>query len=201
MYEWTEEIHKKWEAEGIIFSNTPMVGSGYIMPDGSFIHADKNLIFPDPSRRVHPSLDNYIIAKGLVDKVDKYNFPKHLLTYTYGAITINFGDKFDFETAYFEISGIEPTAVQYNSLLDWLYFLMSKKLNTVQFGNGRLDRLWRFPYKIYDFISPENENGWTPEAIIKDLKRCYAKLRDEHADIKDIIKQEMIAQGNIPGRR
>ena len=201
MWNWDEQIYKTWEEAGIVFSNKPAAGSGYIMPDGRFINADENISSPVSSQRVHPSLDRYIRDKGLIDEHDHYNNPHHSLTYMYRAITINFGDKFDFETAYFEISSIEPTAAQYNSLIDWFYFLMAGRVRTVNFGCGRIDRLWRFPYKVYDFISPENENGWTPEAIVKDLKNLYVKLKDELLDIKTVLTQEMQKQGNNPGRR
>lgn len=58
---------------------------------------------------------------------------------------------------------------QYKAILDWLYYVLehsNKKYVCVGYNGDHKS-------KVFDFISKNNENGYTPEDIIKEIKKFY----------------------------
>ena len=182
--EWTEETRKAWQDAGIIFSNIPTSGSTYIMPDGSFINLQEN--FPKLGvDSMHGQLNTILLAHKFVSGPTKFTDRAfHLVNNAFDVISANTGVQATDFFPYFDLGMEEPTPQQYASLLNWLHYVMAtvpwdKPLQIV-FWEG-LANIWGVTHKTYQFIAPENENGYLPEDIIKEIKLGYAKAREKKA--------------------
>ena len=138
------------------------------MLDGHFLDlfASKDIVIaPERADKrfvTHPQFVDYLVRVGLLDR----RYEKPLLD-TDNAIAINDGTNYIKEAAYICLPPIQPTSPQYEALLNWLTYVMTIS-PTVQ-----IETKGKVLIQIYAFVSANNENGFTPEEIIKDIKRMY----------------------------
>ena len=162
-------LYDELKQRHLTFVNNPPAPVSYIMQDGKYLDLDtsRNVICEtvnNSTKVTHRVLDVYCKTQGLVEQqLDK------TLVKTDNAIALNDGTNFAFETAYFILPKQEPTNEQYDSLLQWLDSILAKT-NKVQIEDDRKQRLY-----LYDLVSLENDNGYTPEQIIQDVKRMYVE--------------------------
>lgn len=152
---------------GLTFDDTPQVGAAYIMNDGKFLSItnNKNILqeHPSPTKKcVHYDLDFFLFKEGILPEKRV-----RVLLDSDNAIRLNDGTNFIQESAYMSLPVLEPSAEQYLSLLAWLDYVMTIS-KTIQIEDGNKQKL-----KVYEFVSLENENGWTSDNIINDIKRIY----------------------------
>lgn len=162
-------LYNELKQRNITFVNNPPRFASYIMEDGKYLDIDtsRNVMCGriNPNTKItHAPLDVYCKEQGLVEE----QLHKTLVK-TDNAIAINDGTNFAFETAYFILPEQEPTNAQYTSLLQWLDSILTVT-NQVQIEDDMKHRLY-----LYDLVSLENDNGYTPEQIIQDIKRMYAE--------------------------
>lgn len=163
-------LYENLKEKNITFSNAIPRGASYIMGDGLFLDllASKEKVVAkeraDKSYVTHPQFVDYLVRVGLIDK----RCEKPLLD-SDNAIAINDGTNYIKEAAYICLPFIEPSAEQYESLLNWLTNLMS--ISPVV----QIETKNKVPVIIYDFVSLENDNGWTPEKIIENIMQMYVE--------------------------
>ena len=163
-------LYNELKQRNITFVNNPPRCASYIMEDGKYldINASMSIMFDNANRNnsivTHAPIDVYCKEQDLVEE----QLHKTLVK-TDNAIAINDGTNFAFETAYFILPEQEPTNEQYAALLQWLDSILTIT-NQVQIEDDMKHRLY-----LYDLVSLENDNGYTPEQIIQDVKRMYAE--------------------------
>ena len=165
-------IYNLLKNANITFTNNVPNGISFIMEDGKFldVESSKDVILDQEQNYEighkinHSTFENYLYRVGLINKTDIKS-----LVLTDNAIAINDGSNYACEAAYFNLPQNEPTTAQYNSLADWLTQLCGK-CDIVQLEERRKKMI-----KVYRLISLENEQAYTPEEIIQDIKRMYAE--------------------------
>lgn len=161
-------LYENLKEKNISFSDAIPKGASYIMGDGLFLDllASKEIVVAkeraDKTYVTHPQFVDYLVRAGLIDK----RCEKPLLD-SDNAIAINDGTNYIKEAAYICLPFIEPSTEQFESLLNWLTNLMS--ISPVV----QIETKNKVPVIIYDFVSLENDNGWTPEKIIENIKQMY----------------------------
>ncbi len=159
---------------GLVFINKVAKGASYIMQDGLFLDlfASKDIVIaPERADKrfvTHPQFVDYLVRVGLLDR----RYEKPLLD-SDNAIAINDGTNYIKEAAYICLPPNPLASPQYEALLNWLTYVMTIS-PTVQ-----IETKGKIPIRIYPFASVNNENGFTPEDIIKDIKRMYNQEEEE----------------------
>ena len=139
----------------ITYSTEPTSYGGYILTDGRFINFKEQQI-------------------GTIDFVTHFTFDFHelhnnrerCLVECDNAIAFNDAvvkrDLLKQERAYIQLPAREPTKEQYESLLKWLYHTLYVSETIDIHGRG-------FRLVSFQFISKDNDEGYTPEQIIKEI--------------------------------
>ena len=159
------------ELKKLGFKFTPAVPSGpvYIMKDGNFLDLrnSKNVKNGDGTGfSTHSDLDMYLIDEGYINPDENIN---RVLCSSDNAIRCNDGSNFMIENV-IGLPNSMPTTDQFESLKNWLYYMMGLGRHSVAVGNDNSTNI----FKTYDF------NEYLPEDIIKRIKRYYStgKLLD-----------------------
>ena len=161
-------LYNALKERNLVFITNPPKGASYIMEDGKFLDLNNSadiVLSPECGNRefvTHPMLADYLVREGLLDEMCQ----KPLLD-TDNAIAINDGTNYIREAAYICLPKEMPNGAQFGALLNWFTYLMTISPSV------QIETKEKVPVKIYDFVSLESEYGWTPENIIKDIKRMY----------------------------
>lgn len=148
---------------GIVFTDTVPKGSSYIMSDGKFVDLNVSQLYPKYKIKYHEEFDRQLGR--LINKI-RYQFQEKE-----NAIRINDGSNFKWEMAYISLPKKKITTKQEISLINFMYTLMEYKVPQVYIGNEKYDPVKPTPIKIYDFLTLNNESGYLPEDIIKEIRR------------------------------
>lgn len=162
--------------DGFIFKNTPDgQGAAYIMPDGKFLFLEQNRQFFETDIITHGALDIYLDTHNYTNTV-----ATRVLCQTDNAIRINDGTNFMYEVL-IGLPENKLTIEQENSLIDWLYSLMSRNKYKVSVGNDIVSEA----FQVY------NLREVFPEEVIKKIRSYYnnGKLR-EAKDIKGEVNND-----------
>ena len=158
----------KLQALGIVFDTMPSTGGGYIFRNGYFLNLNKNAhmlpqLFAECKQvgNIHALLDTFIRYKSLVEKPDTWRQDSEV-------IIIRDTSYWTWEMTYIWLPDKPLSVAQEESLMNWLVFI-SGKINKVQCMIEKT-KVW-----FYDLFSPNNQDGITPEEIIKDIRRRYRK--------------------------
>lgn len=139
------------------YSKSPAKNGGYILTNGNFINFSEQE-------------SSCFVTHSYFGRVFLQSRRYKSLIETDSAIAFNDAvvkmDAFKQERAYIDIPKQEPTKEQYESLLKWLYHALcvSKTIDINGLG-----------FVSFEFISKDNEEGYTPEQIIKEIKKIYRR--------------------------
>lgn len=164
-------IYNLLKNANITFTNNVPNGISFIMEDGKFLDVessrgiilDQENHYESEIKINHSTFEGFLYRIGLINEQNIKS-----LVLTDNAIAINDGSNYACEAAYLNLPQNEPTTAQYNSLADWLTHLCGK-CDIVQLEERRKKLI-----KVYNLISVNNEQAYTPEEIIQDIKRMYA---------------------------
>lgn len=163
----SSNLRRTLEEKGLTFVNEPYKNAGYVFCDGSFlsIHKNRYLLSNGFNQDAfHGDLLWFMLQNDIIKKRDATILQDNNL------VRVNTGDYVrNNEKTYIDLPEKEISSRQYKFLKEWLYFVfLDLKKANVKISLYGTDKL-----NTYDFVSPQNENGYTPEQIIKEIKRLY----------------------------
>ena len=133
-------------------------GSSYILKDGQFLNI--SVIHS----QFETKLTDLLGEKKRIDIIKRYS-----------AIKINDGSNFKWENAYACLPNEPITKEQEKSLLDFFYILIERNIHKVYIAYEIIDAKDMHNAKEYSFKSINNDDGYFPEDIIKEIKKLYYK--------------------------
>jgi hypothetical protein len=150
----------------MVFTNDIPCGASYIMNDGKYfdLPASSIILIGKKSLVVyHCFVDIYVHKEKLYDE-----YHSKILVLTDNAIAINDGEIMPNDIPYLIMPEELPSNAQFESLLNWLSHVSEQnKFILVKNRDGK-------DIGTYYFQTINNENGYLPEDIIKEIKKNYA---------------------------
>ena len=154
---------------GFLFTDKVPTGSSFLFPNGEFLDIYSSVTVGFDKMR-YPKISGHYQIEELL-KREGFVKPtiKNVLAHTDNVVKLQDAKIFQCERYYIVLPPVELTPIQYQKLEDWLYGL-SKQRKTLDIANFNDDF-----YQVYDIYDEETGVGYTPEDIIKEIKRLYSR--------------------------